>query len=1250
MLPNRTVAISLASLMALSLVPVTDAQASASTDLVTSSVSLDHPVVNETTDVTITVHNQGTRAFAGSFTVFVGWKNATHSADCLTASDTTSTTGQLSPPCYVQFINANIPAGGDASGSFTWTIPPIVAFDNHGTVVIATNIQNGPCTDLDQGCRSTNPTGLTGTQGTGPDDQTGNNIKPFPQFVKTPKVRAYPLRAAPKAPADNVPSYVNDPWPETQVTDACHDAPDVTGFGCTVEPGHAFTSVYHVMNLGNAPDTFSPDVSVASAVADDFKDFTLSVSPPTKYLDVGQGADIRITILVPQSAPAGRGFNVGTVTNLSVAWVSAADTRIRSDNDPAATNSQDCPQQLVDAQECGRSTILPFLVTQKHGLNLSTDIKDNFTTVSEGNATSLDLIVNNTGNAPDSYVVTLDRVNSTIDDTWLKPDSIPPASDGVAPGLSKVLAPYLVPPNATRGYYTVSFAVQSASTDVDVVHVKFTLYLQQTYALSSELDNQLQLVVPGDTASFGMSVSNPGNGPENLTLVVNNQPGGWSWTLSNTSLTLGPQGSSVFYLNASVPPNTPADSQAAFFVNVSSSDPSDHPDRRPPVQTLVPKVTVLHGPNADLSVDAPSQFVDPGNATTYRLHVRNVGNEASNFTIDKDVSDSTWGVTMDPGYLVLNPVNSGATGASEGDVTVTVRAPQGASVGEIERVTLTVAPVTDPGRAKETVLQARISGPDLYAASIGLNTTTPYGGDPVVVSVRVGNQGNHAPAAPVVVSVLATKDGQQIPVGNVTLSAFDLRPNAARDVQIAWDTTGLEGDALLQATIDPANAIPEIDETNNAATRALTLRAANAIRLLPADGLSGHPGEDISYSQPPNVFQLQYTGNQPSEPVRVELSSAHGWIPADKATLNLDLPHLALIPLRVDLTIPPLPGASSDLLTVRVIPVYRPGAVVSATTTTSVVDDQKPLIGKVTVDPATATLGQNVTVYATVTDATGLSSVRANVVTPESDVASLLMLPQADGRYAVTQPWTVAGAYAVTIAAIDNAQPPNVNDTHQPLAQFTITAGSVPTIALAPGQSTTVRTGSPVRLAISDPLGIAKANYTVKGVTYDMGRNYTIDTSGLTSGSYQIAVAAENLYHVPASAAFNITVDNTPPGIRAVTLTPATPKAGQDALVRVETDAKVTGVQVLVKKDGAIAQTLDATRKSPGVFEVTLNPQEGQYTLDVTATDAAGNQKLSEGAVVFSAKADSPFHVPGPETGLLVVAVGLLGLALRRRS
>ena len=76
--------------------------------------------------------------------------------------------------------------------------------------------------------------------------------------------------------------------------------------------------------------------------------------------------------------------------------------------------------------------------------------------------------------------------------------------------------------------------------------------------------------------------------------------------------------------------------------------------------------------------------------------------------------------------------------------------------------------------------------------------------------------------------------------------------------------------------------------------------------------------------------------------------------------------------------------------------------------------------------------------------------------------------------------------------------------------------GSAPVIKLAEGQATTIRSGTPVRLNITDPLGVGRAAYVIRGITYDMPRPYQIDTSSFPNGTVEVAVEAENVYGVKA--------------------------------------------------------------------------------------------------------------------------------------
>lgn len=1240
MLPTRTVAAFFVALMALSLLPgVPTALAATGSDLVVTKVVIDNLVINNVATIHVTLKNQGDAAISGPFTVFVGL-NGYSSSDCV--QPTTLQDPNAVPPCYIAVADAWNPADERELTPFNWTVSNDGILANGGSINIMTQIENACVSQGSTSC-TTNTHVETNRQGNpGPDSVGGNNLKAWPFYVKAPKLFAYPVRDV----ENRTNAKINEDWRTESVTRPCLDA-QVNFVACKATPGISIKSRYRVVNLGNDVDTFRPRLFDGTSNSDfNARGYQVSFSPAFAKVERNASVDFEALVVVPSSAKSGESFNVGgSAPNLTVAWISDTDKLVTS------ADTTLCPTTPKDYQasgECGPSTILPFVVGVKHGLNVTSLVKDNLTRITAHNVSEMRVSIKNTGNDVDEYKLTFDAAASTMPPGWIVENGGMPDPIRLAPGESGEMSVRIRTPNndtSTRGYYTAAFQAQSTTLDPTLpVKFNFTVQLEQYYGIVSRADNPLLRVVPGQTGAFTMAVQNTGNGPQNMTLTVQNVPSGWSWAVSQTAFTLEAGRSAMLFLNATPPPGTPAGQQGAIYVNVSSLDPADRQDMRPVGDPMLLRLEVLAGPNAELAAPLTSTFVDAGNVTTFPLHIRNIGNEASNFTITAD-GDPLWAPTVSPSYLVLSPVNT-PNAAWEGDVTVSMRAPQGASVGQTNRVTVTVRPSTDDRNARQVVFEGRISGPDLAVTRVEPNATFPYSGDPLTVTVRLSNVGNRQPDKPVNVALSAIREGSTIPIANTTFAASDLRAGTSRDVTFTWDTTGIEGSLVLTAAVDPDGFVDEIDETNNVVTKAVTLRTLD-LRVVAADGLSGHPGEALSYSAAPNVFLVQYRGNQPSEPVRVEIASEHGWVNADESVLNMELPRQALIPVRVDLVVPDLPGTATDKLTVRVVPTLRPDAAVVATTTTTVLDDEKPRIASVEATPANAKLGDNVTIRVAVQDATGVAAVRANIVTPTSDVVSLLLARQTDGTWVATQPWTQAGTYSVMIAATDASPSANVNDTHNVLATFTLTPGSAPTIGLASGQATTVRTGSAIKLAISDPLGIAKANYSVKGVTYDMGRNYTVDTSGFAAGPVEVTVSAENIYHVATTKTFAFTVDNTPPAIRAVRLTPTAPKAGEDTLVHVETDAKVTAVDVLVKKDGQVVQTLAATKVSAGVFEVTYNPQVGDYTLDVTAKDVAGNQKLSEGAAVFSAKASNAL----PGLGLVgtVLAGALVALVLRRR-
>lgn len=130
--------------------------------------------------------------------------------------------------------------------------------------------------------------------------------------------------------------------------------------------------------------------------------------------------------------------------------------------------------------------------------------------------------------------------------------------------------------------------------------------------------------------------------------------------------------------------------------------------------------------------------------------------------------------------------------------------------------------------------------PDLMVKAIVAAQAQPK---QTTLTVTVANQGT-ADAASVVV---ALKDGATI-IG--TTAPVSVAQGATQTVSIAWNTKSINGDRVITATVDPANAIAESDETNNAAQRTITIKGNKVTNgsfeqsstSAAPDGWSGTPG------------------------------------------------------------------------------------------------------------------------------------------------------------------------------------------------------------------------------------------------------------------------------------------------------------------------------------------------------------------------------------------------------------------------
>lgn len=1240
-LPNRSTVAALTLLMLASALPAGTAQTTPSgSDVRVDRIELGQGIAGLETNLRVFVKNYGDATFDNprGWQLWLGYKPGRETtiqrdeAHCLGGGQSVDGTSDV---CYKRFTATNqnriISPGATLVVDVPWT-PSRSDQGGIGSIVTAIEMLGCEQASTLQPCYD-NPTTLQGPRT--PDAHPGNNVQEHRVFIKVPAVRAVPLREAPNYPGANV----NSAWRLEDVKLACSKAPDVTRAGCKAKPDTLLVFEYLVINEGNSGDTFVGRVIDTETTSDnvDTRGFKFSFQPPEVVIPEARGSKVvRLEVLVPKGERADNLTNVRAVT-ARVQWESLLDRGQTTDRVP----EQICTSELNQNGLCRNPAFPSLVIDASRSLNATTlDARK------QANVSQLDefnVTLNNTGNVRDTYTVKLDRETSRINDSWLPTF---PATVTLDPFTTATFTMTVIPPaNATKGVHPFDLLIQStADTDGTTLRrLRFEPDLQQEFGLTGYTATPLLRVVPAKVAPFILNVVNTGNGPDNVTLNLENGPFGWNAQLSNRTVMVPAFGTVPVYLNVTAPENTPPDALASYFVNVTSQGPTAKPAEQRPRVSFQVNMSIQAGSNVRVQTPVTSTFIDPGATHDFDVVIRNTGNARDNFTIlaERDQSQLAWSATVTPPYAVLDPLQ-------QVTARVSLRAPTTATVGETSRVFVTVASTTAASTFEQVKLEGRVSGPDLFVSTIVANATQPYSGDPLELNVVLGNGGNKAPPKNATLKVyFQPQNGAQRVVAEKSFSPIELVGGRRIAERILWDTTGIEGEGTLVARIDEANEVAEIDDSpaSNEATRALTLRVFD-IKLTPAQGQTGRPGEKVFYAEGLHVFLAEYRGNQPTEPVDIYIESEHGW---GSGRLALALPRGSPVPILADVNIPAMPGAARDTLRVTIVPSLRPESVVTATTTTTVLDEDKPLIRGVAAEPQSVKLGVPVTLRAQVTDPTGLGSVRAFVTTPANETQSFLLEPAGSDVFAFTQAWSVAGTYRFYVEAVDGSDARNANNSRGVVSTFTVSPGSAPVVALADGQSTTVRSGTLIRLNVTDPLGVSKATYGIKGVTYDLPRPFSIDTSSFQPGTVDVTVTAENVYGVATSQKFTFVVDNTPPGIRGVTLDPAKPKANEDVTIRIETDTKVSAVDVVIRKDGAVLETRSATRQGAGVFTLLLNPPEGDYAIDVTARDPAGNTKLQEEAAVFSAKPASPFDVPAPGAVLVALVAVAVALTLGRQ-
>lgn len=173
-------------------------------------------------------------------------------------------------------------------------------------------------------------------------------------------------------------------------------------------------------------------------------------------------------------------------------------------------------------------------------------------------------------------------------------------------------------------------------------------------------------------------------------------------------------------------------------------------------------------------------------------------------------------------------------------------------------------------------------------------------------------------------------------------------------VNVSWNTAGIHGDRQVKATVDPADAIAETSETDNALTRTITVK-----------------GNKVTNGS----FEESASGTQPdswtSQGATYDTSGAH----ASDGTDAIGLPGGLLTPALV--TTAPIPVQAGQQYTFA----------------TLVVSGAKPLVSATYLDQSGAVLGTATTLATSVLDSTGLTTATLTPPVGASQVKLKLTAP-----------------------------------------------------------------------------------------------------------------------------------------------------------------------------------------------------------------------------------------------------------------
>ena len=392
-----------------------------------------------------------------------------------------------------------------------------------------------------------------------------------------------------------------------------------------------------VENTGQTNETISLSLAEADGCIGNVNDLTVELSDETVALDQEESETITVSVEVPEGQEANK-----------YCWeITGAVT-----NDPS--------QEASDVEE------FDLTVPELHECSMS--LSKSSMTVDPGEESELSVSLENTGNS--DWTVTMGKTGSRSG--WVSFDG---ASNGLLPyaggeGTKSFDLVVMPDDSVTAGDESVITILAKDGNTVKCSK-ELRVIVGQSFGASISLSSSsLNNVEPGSNDTVSLTVTNQGNGADNLRVSSSAPPAGWSVQLDSTTVSVGSKHGSDKSESVQVTVTLPANALATEQVEIAFSVLPAGGGVAYAEVTLTVTVKAIHGIEAEAT--ALEQTGRSGSLVKFPLTIHNTGNIEDNYRcIEQDQTASPeWDVHCeDSNGNIISP-SQGIAVAAQSSVQV----------------------------------------------------------------------------------------------------------------------------------------------------------------------------------------------------------------------------------------------------------------------------------------------------------------------------------------------------------------------------------------------------------------------------------------------------------------------------------------------------------------------------------------------------------------------------------------------------